>query len=204
MDWWPTRPRQHRAQGGVKRPSRKAEPEKKTPANEAEPATGSPPTYREAVVGPPPYENIAESRGITEQTPAMDGPLPAESDEGSVEYKLFVIDRPRRVEGLKTQMNCRLMAGDGTATYWVGVMDDGTKVGISTEALEASIAVLRRVAADVGATVPTVEYGDVEGPPPTRVHRRLQDQIPSEQARRFARLDVVRAKHVPPPFYFPE
>jgi len=130
--------------------------------------------------------------------------LPIESEEGSVEYKLVVCDLPRRVESLKTQMSHRLLAGDGEATYWVGVLDNGVKIGVIRAALDRSIATLRTVAHGVGAEVIAADRYSVEGPLPEPVHHRLDRCVPADCRRWYARLRVVRlANYQPPPLYLP-
>lgn len=126
--------------------------------------------------------------------------LPAESEENNIEYKLWVRRDRKRIEGLKSQMNVRLLAGDGTATYWVGVMDDGTQVGIAPDSLDESIAVLRLVASEVGAKIDQVDRAAIEGAP-CKMHYRLDAVVPKQGCREVARLRISRTGCEMPPIF---
>jgi GTPase len=84
--------------------------------------------------------------------------LAAEVDaEGGVEYKLHLSGiSGDRFQGLLTQCMWRLREGGGRATYLLGVADDGVPVGIPPTAMRHSIATVRAMAADAGATVTRV------------------------------------------------
>jgi len=78
--------------------------------------------------------------------------LPAEREEGNVEYKLKVTGvGGRELERLASQMKYRLEEGGGEAFYEVGVADDGEPIGLSKEQLDESIGNLDRAASIVGA-----------------------------------------------------
>lgn len=78
--------------------------------------------------------------------------LPAERDEGNVEYKLRVTGVGRReLERLASQMKYRLEEGGGEAFYEIGVTDDGEPIGLSKEQLDESIANLEKAAGIIGA-----------------------------------------------------
>ncbi|KAL4421140.1 hypothetical protein ABPG77_000775 [Micractinium sp. CCAP 211/92] len=80
------------------------------------------------------------------------GVLPGEVEAGSVEYKLRLIDpQPARFQQLVTQLNWRLTEGGGEAIYCLGVEDNGHTRGLERDELEASLEVLRSMAAEVGA-----------------------------------------------------
>eukprot|EP00039_Didymoeca_costata_P015664 m.270598 g.270598 ORF g.270598 m.270598 type:complete len:631 (-) comp16265_c1_seq10:1597-3489(-) len=74
--------------------------------------------------------------------------LPPEPQTGGIEYKLKLVNPSQsRFEQLVTQMKWRLAEGGGKATYEIGVSDDGTLSGLSSQDLEASLATLSRMAA---------------------------------------------------------
>ena len=80
--------------------------------------------------------------------------LPPEVERGSVEYKLKLVNcTAQRIEELTTQMAWRLEAGGGSATYMLGVQDDGVPAGLGAAELEASIATVRTIAAACDARV---------------------------------------------------
>ena len=72
--------------------------------------------------------------------------LGQENDEGSIEYKLKLCSvEPERLEHLTTQLNFRLNEGGNEALYQIGVSDDGTPTGISTEEMDESLATLEKM-----------------------------------------------------------
>jgi len=77
--------------------------------------------------------------------------LEPELDElGHIEYKLKILSpSPSRFEKLKTQMKWRLLEGGGTALYEIGVLDDGTLVGLSRNEMDESLANLARMAREL-------------------------------------------------------
>ncbi|OAV89246.1 hypothetical protein PTTG_01859 [Puccinia triticina 1-1 BBBD Race 1] len=77
--------------------------------------------------------------------------LEPELDElGHIEYKLKILSpTPNRFEKLKTQLKWRLLEGGGTALYELGVLDDGTLVGLSRNEMDESLANLARMAREL-------------------------------------------------------
>ncbi|EFP78956.1 hypothetical protein PGT21_028773 [Puccinia graminis f. sp. tritici] len=77
--------------------------------------------------------------------------LEPELDElGHIEYKLKILSpTPSRFEKLKTQLKWRLLEGGGTALYELGVLDDGTLVGLSRTEMDESLANLARMAREL-------------------------------------------------------
>ena len=52
--------------------------------------------------------------------------LPPEVEEGNIEYKCFFSDiKKQRFIELSTQMNWRILEGDGVAIYYIGIYDNG-------------------------------------------------------------------------------
>ena len=84
-----------------------------------------------------------------------------EEEGGSVEFKerlsreLHLADG--RLESLAAQLRHRVLSGDGTATYVVGVTDDGGIAGISPDAFSESMDVLSILADEADANVDRVE-----------------------------------------------
>ncbi len=82
------------------------------------------------------------------------GRLPAESEDGNVEYKLRLTNpTPSRLQHLVTQLKWRLAQGAGEALYQLGVADNGALVGLSDADLQASLETLGQMARALGAEV---------------------------------------------------
>ncbi|WP_136589360.1 GTPBP1 family GTP-binding protein [Salinigranum halophilum] len=62
-----------------------------------------------------------------------------------------------RMESLAAQLRHRVLSGDGTATYVIGVTDDGGIAGISREEFSESMDVLSLLAEEAGAHIHDVE-----------------------------------------------
>jgi GTPase len=68
---------------------------------------------------------------------------PAESYYGNKEYKWKWVHRNKTILNKRaTQLLFRLVEGKGKAVYILGILDDGTPIGISHEDLNDSIAFL--------------------------------------------------------------
>ncbi|WP_049986249.1 GTPBP1 family GTP-binding protein [Halobellus rufus] len=84
-----------------------------------------------------------------------------EEEGGNVEFKerlsreLHLADG--RLESLAAQLRHRVLSGDGTATYVVGVTDDGGIAGIAPEKFSESMDVLSILAEEAGAHIEDVE-----------------------------------------------
>ncbi|BEJ11709.1 hypothetical protein CspHIS471_0201690 [Cutaneotrichosporon sp. HIS471] len=96
--------------------------------------------------------------------------LAAERDrEGHIEYKLKLIEpSPERLARLVTQMLWRLKQGRNEAIYELGLADDGTVIGLTRAEMDASLATLERMAAEVGATVLVLREIVLAAPPERR------------------------------------
>ncbi|MFB6252713.1 MAG: GTPBP1 family GTP-binding protein [Halobellus sp.] len=84
-----------------------------------------------------------------------------EEEGGSVEFKerlsrdVHLADG--RLESLAAQLRHRVLSGDGTATYVVGVTDDGGIAGIRPDEFSESMDVLSILAEEAGAHIDDVE-----------------------------------------------
>lgn len=116
--------------------------------------------------------NVIEQRGIDSKTPTNidENELPPditditkiidmynldpENDEGNVEYKYQLTDfTPAKLEKRTTQMKYRIDEGSGEAFYCIGVMDDGTPLGLNEEKYIESINNLNLIALNLGYNV---------------------------------------------------
>ena len=84
-----------------------------------------------------------------------------EEEGGNVEFKerlsreVHLADG--RLESLAAQLRHRILSGDGTAMYVIGVTDDGGIAGISADAFSESMDVLSVLAEEAGAHIEDVE-----------------------------------------------
>ncbi|KAG0151629.1 hypothetical protein CROQUDRAFT_651049 [Cronartium quercuum f. sp. fusiforme G11] len=77
--------------------------------------------------------------------------------DGHIEYKLRILaPSPARFEKLTTQLKWRLLEGGGTALYEIGVLDDGTLVGLEQQEMEESLYNLSRMANQLNAYIELV------------------------------------------------
>ena len=69
--------------------------------------------------------------------------FPPENEDDNIEYKWKLIDKNiSRLNRLNTQMNYRLLNGDGIAKYIIGIKDDGTCLGLSVKDMIISLKAL--------------------------------------------------------------
>jgi len=90
-----------------------------------------------------------------------------EQEGGSVEFKERLTKDVHlsdgRLESLTAQLRHRVLSGDGTATYVVGVTDDGGLAGISPDDFSESMDVLSLLAEEAGAHIDDVQTWGVDG-----------------------------------------
>lgn len=86
-------------------------------------------------------------------SPSSFGPIAPEVDQkGNLEYKLKILPPSReRFDRLVTQLKWRLLEGGGLAVYEIGVLDDGTLIGLDLDSMKDSLKLLSLMAAEVGA-----------------------------------------------------
>ncbi|KAK4532730.1 hypothetical protein CCYA_CCYA13G3587 [Cyanidiococcus yangmingshanensis] len=118
-------------------------------------------TYKVGASTPTEVQDTDRALGLQDLSldPGMDAELvavdlPPESDEGNIEYKRMLVEPPpQRFAELVTQLKYRMAAGHGEAMYQLGYEDDGRARGVPEDVLEASIATVRRMAAELSADV---------------------------------------------------
>lgn len=86
--------------------------------------------------------------------PSSFGPIAPEVDtKGNLEYKLKILPPSReRFDRLVTQLKWRLLEGGGLAVYEIGVLDDGTLIGLDPDSMKDSLKLLSLMALEVGAS----------------------------------------------------
>ncbi len=82
-------------------------------------------------------------------------------ERGNIEFKQnlkrsYHLNKERK-QRLISQLKYRMEMGEGEATYFVGVDDDGELVGLPQNEFEESISVLKNIANEVGAEVLKIE-----------------------------------------------
>ncbi|SPO31180.1 uncharacterized protein UTRI_06020_B [Ustilago trichophora] len=89
----------------------------------------------------------------TASPPSAFGPIAPEVDQkGNLEYKLKILPPTReRFDRLVTQLKWRLLEGAGLAVYEIGVLDDGSLIGLDPDSMKDSLKLLSLMAAQVGA-----------------------------------------------------
>ncbi|GAA5868922.1 hypothetical protein JCM3774_006791 [Rhodotorula dairenensis] len=77
---------------------------------------------------------------------------PEVDHQGNIEYKLKIAmpTSIHRLEKLRTQLKWRLVEGGGTAVYELGVLDNGTLVGLNRGEMEQSLKTLAQMLAGLG------------------------------------------------------
>ena len=92
-----------------------------------------------------------------------------EQEGGSVEFKERLTKnihlQADRRDSLAAQLRHRVLSGDGTATYVLGVADDGGIAGIDPESFSESMDVLSLLAEEAGAYIDEVQTWGVEDGP---------------------------------------
>ncbi|SAM85901.1 uncharacterized protein UBRO_07809 [Ustilago bromivora] len=85
--------------------------------------------------------------------PSAFGPIAPEVDQkGNLEYKLKILPPSReRFDRLVTQLKWRLLEGAGLAVYEIGVLDDGTLIGLDPDSMKDSLKLLSLMAVEVGS-----------------------------------------------------
>lgn len=110
--------------------------------------------------------------------PSAFGPIAPEVDQkGNLEYKLKILPPSReRFDRLVTQLKWRLLEGAGLAVYEIGVLDDGTLIGLDPDSIKDSLKLLSLMAVEVGANchvqrvlaLEKVAAGETNGRPATQ------------------------------------
>lgn len=96
--------------------------------------------------------------------------LPPEIEQGNIEYKLKLVDPSlERIEHLITQLKWRFLSlirlaeGNGEAMYEIGVSDSGNLVGLNQKEMDASLATLRKMGAQLSAEMFILRTRKVDG-----------------------------------------
>lgn len=90
--------------------------------------------------------------------------LPPEIEEGNKEYKRYFKEvSKKRFFELTTQMNWRLIEGNGVAYYYLGVNDDGTIYGkLDNITFKYSINIIKKIANDCEAKITNLKQNIVK------------------------------------------
>ena len=84
--------------------------------------------------------------------------FPPEEYFGNIEYKRSILHKNnKRLEELATQMNFRLNEGNGKATYYIGVEDNGKILFQSDKVLEESLNNFKKICKIIKAVIISIE-----------------------------------------------
>ena len=88
--------------------------------------------------------------------------LGKEKDDGNIEYKLRLCSlNSSRIEELITQMNYRLIEGNGEAIYEIGIKDDGFPEGINKTEFDESIKNVKSIALQCNANCNIISQKEI-------------------------------------------
>lgn len=83
--------------------------------------------------------------------------LEVEKDEGNIEYKLKLINLDTETLNKRsTQMLYRINEGNGEAIYYIGVLDNGSVIGINIDEYNESIRNLNIIASNINCSISTI------------------------------------------------
>lgn len=87
-----------------------------------------------------------------------------ENDEGNIEYKYKLTNlTPEKITNRMTQMKYRINEGSGEAFYYIGVMDDGTLLGLSEAEYTESVKNLYQIATNIECFVTKLSESTING-----------------------------------------
>ncbi|MCD1295588.1 GTP-binding protein [Methanocella sp. CWC-04] len=93
--------------------------------------------------------------------------LVSAGERNNIEFKEFLSEKThlnsRRMENLACQMKHRLLAGNGTAVYVIGVTDSGDMKGISRGEFEETVFILNNIAMEIDSKVTGVDEYPANG-----------------------------------------
>jgi GTPase len=88
--------------------------------------------------------------------------LGIEKDEGNIEYKLKLINLDTETLNKRsTQMLYRVNEGNGEAIYYIGVLDNGSVIGINNDEYNESIGNLKIIASNINCTISAIVENNV-------------------------------------------
>jgi elongation factor 1-alpha len=83
--------------------------------------------------------------------------LNPEKEEGNIEYKRLVSNDKKRIESLASQMNWRLIEGNGICYYYIGIEDDGSISKLNKQSLYNSLKNLKKVTNIINSKIQNVK-----------------------------------------------
>lgn len=84
--------------------------------------------------------------------------LDPEVENGNKEYKLKIINKENdRLEKLASQLKWRLNEGNGEALYYIGVNDDGSVVGLSSNELKETVMNIKKMCEKINSKIISTE-----------------------------------------------
>lgn len=120
--------------------------------------------------------------------------FPPENDEGNTEYKRHLCstelksDDSHRFQQLITQLKFRLGEGNGIATYYIGVEDNGELSGTSLNELNKSVKVLKKMAKEINAKTESIVFNQFKNINYVKVILKDQNKISKKPEKRILLL----------------
>jgi GTPase len=109
--------------------------------------------------------------------------LDPETETGSVEYKYTLLDSSHLIiESRASQLNYRLLEGNGLATIYLGVTDNGYQLGLIEESLRQSLANLEDIVSRVDTQIGGYEIYRTDAPVETNYKQLFLSYNPPPEA----------------------
>ena len=87
----------------------------------------------------------------------MNSYIEKESDWGNIEYKIAFIDMTlEKIKKYATQLKYRVIEGNGTALYMLGIRDNGNVVGIAKNSIEYTKNIMAKICSEVECSLEDV------------------------------------------------
>jgi GTPase len=83
--------------------------------------------------------------------------LNPEKEEGNIEYKRLIGNNTNRFQSLASQMNWRLIEGQGTCYYYIGIEDNGTISKLNKKSLYTSLKNLKKITDIINSKIKRVD-----------------------------------------------
>lgn len=83
--------------------------------------------------------------------------LKPEQEEGNIEYKRLISNDNNRLQSLASQMNWRLIEGNGLCYYYIGIEDDGTISKLNKKSLYTSLKNLKKITDIINSKIKKVD-----------------------------------------------
>jgi len=95
--------------------------------------------------------------------------IDSEKYYGNIEYKQELSNMDSdKIQKYATQMKFRLIEGDGSALYLIGVQDDGNIIGVPNELLKTYSTIIESICQEINSQISDISYIKVP-----QIHRSI-------------------------------